>query len=148
MLLSQRCEYGLRAALHLASAAPGGYVPIRDVSTALGIPYHFLAKIAQAMIQQGLLESSRGPHGGVRLARPANQIVLNDIVLALDGPSIFEECVLGLPGCGTQQPCPLHDQWMPARERVRAMFVETTLEALATRLQTQGFRLADLTSTS
>ena len=148
MLLSQRCEYGLRAALHLASAAPDAYVPIRDVSTALGIPYHFLAKIAQAMIQQGLLESTRGPNGGVRLARPANQIVLNDIVLALDGSAVFERCVLGLPGCGTQQPYPLHDQWMPARERVQSMFVQTTLEALATRIQTQGFRLADLTSTS
>ncbi|NNF57855.1 MAG: Rrf2 family transcriptional regulator [Rhodothermaceae bacterium] len=146
-MLSKSCEYGLRAALHLASVAPGTYVPIRDVSTALGIPYHFLAKIAQAMIQQKILASTRGPHGGVRLARAADQITLNAIVLALDGPAIFEECVLGLPGCGTQQPCPLHDQWAPARERVRAMFVETTLDELATRIQTQGFRLADLTST-
>lgn len=146
MLLSQRCEYGLRTALHLAAAAPGAYVPIRDVSAALGIPYHFLAKIAQAMIQQDLLASTRGPHGGVRLARSADRIMLYDIVVALDGPAIFEACVLGLPGCGTQQPCPLHDQWAAARERVRVMFAETSLAELAQRIEADDLRLADLTS--
>lgn len=147
MLLSKSCEYGLRAALYLASGAPDAYVPIRDVSTALGIPYHFLAKIAQAMIQQGLLGSTRGPNGGIRLARPADQITLYEIVRALDGPAIFETCVLGLPGCGTQQPCPLHDRWAPAREQVRAMFAQTPLAELAARIKAHDFRLADLTAT-
>ncbi|MDX1420319.1 MAG: Rrf2 family transcriptional regulator [Rubricoccaceae bacterium] len=146
MVLSKSCEYGLRAALHLASAAPGAYTPIRDVSAALGISYPFLAKIAQAMIQQGLLESTRGPHGGVRLARSPRRITLDDIVRALDGPALFEACVLGLPGCGTRQPCPLHEQWTLARQQVQALFTQTTLDVLATRIQEGGVRLADLGS--
>lgn len=145
MLLSQRCEYGLRAALHLTASAPGAYVPIREVSAALGIPYHFLAKIAQSLIQEGVLESTRGPGGGVRLARPSGQVTLHEIVLALDGPAIFEACVLGLPGCGVEQPCPLHDRLAPARDRVRAMFEETTLAGLADRIRSSDVRLADLT---
>lgn len=145
MLLSQRCEYGLRTALYLTSRAPGAYVPIREVSAELGIPYHFLAKIAQALIKRNLLASTRGPNGGVRLARPANQITLHQVVLALDGPSIFEECILGLPGCGVEKPCPLHDQWAAARNRVRVMFEETTLESLAARIRADDLRLADLT---
>lgn len=146
MLLSKSCEYGLRAALHLASSPGTGYVAIREISEALGIPYHFLAKIVQAMIQQGLLESTRGPGGGVRLARSATRITLHDIVLALDGPALFEACVLGLPGCGTQQPCPLHEQWAATRGRVRTLFADTTLAALAERIQAQNLRLADLTA--
>src|SRR5690606_11732767 len=140
MLLSKSCEYGLRAALHLATTTAAGYVPIREVSTALGIPYHFLAKIAQVLIQGGLLDSTRGPHGGVRLARPAERIKLSEIVLLLDGPAVFEECVLGLPGCGVQRPCPLHAGWAPARERVRAMFERTSLAELAQRIQMEGLR--------
>lgn len=114
------------------------------MSTKLGIPYPFLAKIMQTLIQHGLVESTRGPNGGVRLARPAAQITLREIVLALDGAAIFEACVLGLPGCGVEQPCPLHDQWAPARDRVRAMFEETTLADLAARIRSSDFRLADL----
>lgn len=146
MLLSKSCEYGLRAVLHLTTSVADTYVPIREVSTRLGIPYHFLAKIAQTLIQAGLVASTRGPNGGIRLARPAAQISLHEIVLALDGPAIFEACVLGLPGCGVEQPCPLHDQWAPARDRVRAMFEETTLDELAARIQSSDFRLADLTT--
>lgn len=144
-LLSKSCEYGLRAALHLASPTTEGYVSIRDVSAALGIPYAFLAKIAQAMIAAGLLDSTRGPHGGIRLARAADRITLRDIVLALDGPALFEACILGLPDCGTQRACPLHDQWTPARTQIAAMFETTTLATLGQRIQDEGFRLADLT---
>lgn len=146
MLLSKRCEYGLRAALHLAAEQPSSYLAIRDISRALGIPYPFLAKIAQDLIAAGVLTSQRGPTGGVALARPASRITLEEIVVAIDGPGIFTECVLGLPGCGVQRPCPLHAQWAGTRERIRAMFAAASLAEVAERVQTDGLRLADLTA--
>ena len=142
MLLSKSCEYGIRAALHLA-AEPDQRVPIRTISDALGMPYHFLAKIAQQLIAADLLNSVRGPHGGISLARSSEGITLKEIVVALDGPEIFTECVLGLPGCGNRKPCPLHDQWATTRGRIHDMFQEASLADVAARIEAGDFRLAN-----
>ncbi len=144
MLLSRACEYGLRAALYLAATPDAGYVAIRTVSDALGIPYPFLAKIVQTLAQHGVLTSSRGPAGGIALARQASQIPLREIVAAIDGDGVFTQCVLGLPGCGEQKPCPLHEQWAPTRERIRRMFDDVSLASLAERVRSDDFRLAVL----
>lgn len=144
MILSKRCEYGLRAALYLAADGRGEYVAIRSISDELKIPYPFLAKTVQSLTQAGLLASQRGPTGGIKLARPASQITLEAIVLAIDGPEIFTECVLGLPGCGDRKPCPLHDQWAPTRQRLHHMFAAASLDEMASRIQAHDFRLADL----
>lgn len=146
MLLSKSCEYAIRTALHLAAAGSASYTAVREISSALNIPYHFLAKTVQTLIQAGLFESMRGPHGGIALARPADQIRLEEIVLAVDGPAVFRECVLGLPGCGDRKPCPLHDQWAPARTQVERMFGAATLADTAARIQAGDFRLANLTT--
>ncbi|HOV63173.1 MAG TPA: Rrf2 family transcriptional regulator, partial [Spirochaetia bacterium] len=45
------------------------------------------------------IDARRGPGGGLRLARPAEEIRLIDIVSLFDGSKLFEECALGLPGC-------------------------------------------------
>ena len=142
MLLSQRCEYALRAALYVAVAAPTTYIAVREISDALDTPYHFLAKIVQTLTRAGFFTSMRGPHGGVALARLASQISLLDIVHAVDGSAVFQECVLGLPGCDDRNPCPLHDQWAAARAQVRRMFATATLADLAARIQAGDFRLS------
>ncbi|MEP0547282.1 MAG: Rrf2 family transcriptional regulator [Rhodothermales bacterium] len=146
MLLSKACEYGIRSVLYLTKDGTGAYVPIRSISDALGIPYHFLAKIVQTLAQADVLTSSRGPSGGVALARPASQIKLKEIVVAIDGTDIFTECVLGLPGCGERKPCPLHEQWAPARDRIHRMFDHVSLAEMAERMSEGDFRLALLRS--
>lgn len=142
MLLSKSCEYAIRAALHVASADRRDYIAVREISDALGIPYPFLAKIVQALTQSGLFQSMRGPNGGVALGRSASQITLKEIVVAVDGPAVFRECVLGLPGCGDRKPCPLHEQWAPAREQVHQMFGTASLADTAARIQAGDFRLS------
>ncbi len=144
MLLSRACEYGLRASFYLAAQKADGYLPIRAIGETLGISVPFLTKVLQQLTQAGLLASSRGPSGGVVLARAAEQVTLHDVVVAIDGPELFTECVLGLPGCGSQLPCPLHANWTVERERLRALFSTTTLADVATRLHGQELRLAAL----
>jgi Rrf2 family protein len=130
-MLSSACEYGLRAALYLASLRPDGYVPIRQISDELDISFPFLTKVFQQLTQADLMTSMRGPKGGVAFTRPADQITLKEIILAIDGPELFEECILGLPGCGDQKPCPIHDQWATERRRLDAMFSRITLKEMA-----------------
>ncbi len=140
-MLSSACEYGLRAALYLASLDAGGYVPIRRLSEDLGISFPFLTKIFQQLTQAGLLTSYRGPNGGVAFTRPPGQITLKEIVVAIDGPDLFEACVLGLPGCGEQKPCPLHAAWATERARLDALFAGTTLADMADRIDQLDVRL-------
>lgn len=142
MLLSQRCEYAVRAALYLAATDSASYVAVREISQALGISRSFLAKTVQDLTGAGILASMRGPAGGLALARPADQITVGEVVLAVDGAGILTACVLGLPGCGDRRPCPLHDRWVPARERIHAMLTGATLADTAARTQAGDFRLA------
>ncbi len=147
MLLSNGCEYGLRAALYLASleddpAEEGAaYVSIRQISDALDISPSFLTKVLQQLTQAGLMQSLRGPKGGVALARPVGEILIKDLVVAIDGPGLFSECVLGLPGCGEEKPCPLHDSWVTERERLERLFERMSLADLADRTHTSDLRL-------
>jgi Rrf2 family protein len=129
-MLSKSCEYGLRASLYLASLDHDGYVSIGTISEDLDISFPFLTKIFQKLNDAGLLESQRGPKGGVALTKPADAVSLYEVVVAIDGDDLFRECVLGLPNCGEAEPCPLHDEWVEKRSGVETMFRNATLEEL------------------
>lgn len=129
-MLSKSCEYGLRAMLYLASLDKDGYVPIGTISDELDISFPFLTKIFQKLNDAGLLTSQRGPKGGVALTQAPDEVSLYEIIVAIDGNELFEECVLGLPGCGDAQPCPLHNHWSQERDRVEALFRGTSLQEL------------------
>lgn len=130
MMLSKSCEYGLRAALYLASLDEEGYVPISTISEELDISFPFLTKIFQKLNDAGLLTSQRGPKGGVALTRTADDVTLYEIVVAIDGEDLFRECVLGLPNCGDAEPCPLHEEWADERSRIETLFRNSSLSEL------------------
>jgi len=141
MLLSKSCVYGLRATLYLASLKSDDFTPIRKMSDSLEISFHFLTKILQILTSEGLLESFKGPNGGVRLTKPGKEISLLEIVQAIDGDDLFTECALGLPGCGVMKPCPLHEKWAGTRDKIRSMLESTTLTELAKRGKKENLRM-------
>lgn len=130
MLLSNACVYGLRASVYLAAVSNDSYVSIKKISEDLNISHHFLTKVLQQLTSAGLMESMKGPKGGVRLTKPADDIALVEIVAAIDGMDILTECALGLPGCGSAKPCPIHDKWADTRDEIRKMLSDTSLREL------------------
>lgn len=140
-MLSSACQYGILASIHLARQDESGFVPVRQIAQSLEVSSPFLSKIMQQLVGAELIESLRGPTGGVRLARSPSRIRVNDIVLAIDGRKILQECVLGLPGCGHQAPCPMHDSWATARTQFCRMLEETSLQDLASDTEANGLRL-------
>ena len=130
MLISQACKYGIRAVLYLAQHDPGPLLS-RDIAKALTIPEHFLAKILQDLSKAKLLHSSKGRGGGFRLARPARDIKLLEIVQAIDGQHFGEECVLGLPACSGTSPCALHSRWAFIKRDILQMMTAQSIEGLA-----------------
>lgn len=131
MILSRGCIYAMRACIYLASQEEGVYLSINRISDKLDIPHHFLTKTLQKLTEFDFLESQKGPKGGIKLKKPAESIHLIDIVETVDGPDIFTECILGLPGCGNQKPCPIHDEWADVRTRLKKMLQKNTLADMA-----------------
>jgi len=141
MLLSKSCVYGLRASLYLASLKNGDYIPIRVMSEKLDISFHFLTKILQQLTGAGLMESFKGPNGGIRLSKAGDEITLMEVVEAIDGRDLLTECALGLPGCGVEKPCPLHEKWADTRDNIRHMLENTTLIELAKKGKKENLRI-------
>ncbi len=144
MLLSHSCMYGIRAALLVSlksDAKKDTYIPIRQLSEELGVSFHFLTKILQVLTNAEIMKSYKGPNGGVRLARPAASLYLIDIVEAVDGPDVFNRCLLGLPSCNDDEPCALHEQWDKVSKQLYTLFKETNLEDLAKDRMKYMFRL-------
>lgn len=138
MLLSKACVYGLRASLYLAYKKEEGFISIKEIAEELDISFHFLTKILQQLSAAGFMESYKGPNGGIRLTNEGVESKLFDLVTVIDGPELFTECVLGLPGCGSSEPCALHDNWMVTREGIQNMLESMTLIDLAAKRRKSG----------
>ena len=143
MVLSKASEYAIRAVLYVALVGRKSYTPIREISDSLDISFHFLTKIFQTLTDQGILESYRGPKGGIMLIKPADELTLYDLVLAVDGGKLFEVCVLGLERCKQDTPCPVHDKWDPIREDIRHTLMNETVGHLVRKMQDGELRLAN-----
>ncbi|MEE8335566.1 MAG: Rrf2 family transcriptional regulator [Candidatus Neomarinimicrobiota bacterium] len=132
MLYSKSAEYAIQAMIYLAEKNDPKPVMVGEIAKAYGIPQQFLAKIAQSLVKQRLLFAVRGRNGGLKLARSAEDILLNQIVFAIDGPPPEEDiCVIGLDYCSDDAPCPLHHQWKPIRKQIRTLLEEENLAQLA-----------------
>lgn len=142
MLLSKSSEYGIRASLYLATRDTGAYISVRQIGDTLDISPTFLTKVFQELNEAGLVVSRRGAHGGVSLERDPKTITLYDIVAAIDGEAVFRECVLGLPGCGEERPCPLHNTWARQRDQIELSFRRANLADVAEETRESNFRLA------
>ncbi len=103
----------------------------RDLSQQASVPGNYLSKIMLVMRNAGLVEATRGAGGGYRLARPAKEVHLLDIVSLFDSSANQLECVLGGARCNDAAPCPAHDRWKQVRDHFVDFLEGTTLEELA-----------------
>ncbi len=116
MQITRQADYAIRAVLYLARLNPNERAATSTVAKEQHIPPSFLAKIISQLSIAGLLHTSRGARGGVSLAREAKEISLLDVVEAIDGPILLNECVSENGTCPMGDECPLHDIWCEAQE--------------------------------
>jgi Rrf2 family protein len=127
-VLSHTAEYALRAVLYIAQQETPTQLVRNDVAAqALDVPRNYLSKILHTLAREHLLESTRGPSGGFRLARSAEQISLLQVVQPFDDFSGPRSCLLGRPRCSDRNPCPAHNRWKGISEQVATFFRMTTL---------------------
>jgi len=92
MKLPESTEWVLHAATSLALLDPGGTASAAQLAEHYDLPVAYLAKQLQALVRAGVLSAITGPRGGFRLARPADQITMLQVVEAVDGGSPFYTC--------------------------------------------------------
>jgi len=131
-MISKACKYGIRATIFVASKqAEGIKLNIKEIAREVDAPEAFTAKILQVLNKNHIITSLKGPYGGFFIeAYQLEQAVIN-IVKAIDGLSVFQECGLGLKQCSAIHPCPMHDQYKIARDALLEAFQNTTIRQLA-----------------
>ena len=86
MRISAKVDYAVRAAVELAAADDEKPVKAERIANAQDIPLNFLENILGELRHAGIVRSHRGAEGGFRLAKPADQITVADIIRAVEGP--------------------------------------------------------------
>ncbi len=113
--LTKAGEYGLRAVRYLVEKGDENRISIGDISENKNIPEPFLRKLFKPLVQQGIIFSTRGVSGGVRLARDPKEITVLEVVEALEGPLALNECLLEDASCEFLSECGMHDVWDEAQ---------------------------------
>lgn len=104
---------------------------VREIAAETGIAQAYLAKVVQRLSSSGIVESKRGYRGGIRLARPPDEISILDIDEAVDGQHGPERCLLGVVECSDERSCPAHEYWMRTKADIRNRLANLTLADLA-----------------
>jgi Rrf2 family protein len=116
MQITRQADYAVRAMVYLAQLQSDEHAATGRIAKEKSIPPSFLAKIVSQLSVAGLLQTSRGANGGVRLAKPANEISLLDVIEAIDGPIILNDCVAETTSCTYDDSCPLKPVWCDAQK--------------------------------
>jgi Rrf2 family cysteine metabolism transcriptional repressor len=92
MLFSTKAEYGVRLMIELGRQPGSTPVSLNSVAEAENLPLSYLEHLVAKLRKAELVTSTRGAHGGYRLAKPAAEIKMDDVVQALEGQIAPMEC--------------------------------------------------------
>ena len=131
-MLTSKGKYGLKAMVHLAGLLPGRPALVADIAAANSIPKKFLDAILGELRTAGFVHSKKGRGGGYVLARPPNEIMVGQIIRALDGPlapiacasrAFYRPC----EDCAPEKPCGVRRLMIEARDAIAAVLDNCSL---------------------
>jgi Rrf2 family protein len=131
MRISAKADYAVRAVAELAAADGEKPVKAERVATAQGIPLNFLENILGELRHAGIVRSHRGAEGGFRLAKPADELTVADVIRAVEGPlasvrggppeeAAYEGAASSLP-----------QVWIAVRANLRRVMEQVTIADIA-----------------
>ncbi len=132
MRISAKADYAVRAVVELAAAEGERPVKAERIATAQGIPLNFLENILGELRHAGLVRSHRGAEGGFRIAKPAQELTVADVIRAVEGPlasvrggppedASYEGAARSLPRV-----------WIAVRVNLRRVMEQVTIADIAT----------------
>jgi len=129
MRLTTKGRFAVTAMIDIALRDGGGPVTLSDISQRQKISLSYLEQLFGRLRRQGLVNSTRGPGGGYRLARQPADVSVADIILAVDEPIDTTQCG-GLENCHDDHKCLTHDLWTKLNAHIFDYLKAVTLAQL------------------
>lgn len=137
--ITRQTDYAVMILTRFAQEGPARIHNARDLSEETEVPPPMASKILKILAREGLLISQRGVKGGYRLARPASQVTIGEVIRAIEGPVAITECVEAAPGdCDKESWCPVRSNWQRINDAVEAAVEAISLEEMARPLDLFG----------
>lgn len=134
MKLSANEEYGLRCLVRLGYAGEGGSLTIPEISHAEGVSVAYAAKILRVLRKGGFVTAARGKEGGYTLARPAEAIVIGEVIDVLGGRLFESKFCADHAGqaaiCTRSVDCSVRSLWRAVQVAVDHVLSKATLRDL------------------
>lgn len=129
--LNRITDYAVVVLTQMANE-PEKRVTAPQLSEESNVPAPTVAKVLKALAKEGVLASQRGVNGGYRLARPAGDISMLEVIRALEGPISLTACVDGAEGdCNVELLCPVRGNWDRVNTAIRSALADVSLEDMA-----------------
>ncbi|MDQ6748655.1 MAG: Rrf2 family transcriptional regulator [Candidatus Dormibacteraeota bacterium] len=131
--VSSRGHYGLRLMTELARANGQGPLSLSEVARVEGLPLPYLEQLVGPLRKAGLVEGTRGLHGGYRLTRPAREMTVGEVLRVLEGPISLVDCTADAyvqGSCDREAACQSSALWQRIKVTVEAILDGTTLDDL------------------
>tara|TARA_B100001250_G_C19688840_1_gene739310 strand:- start:10 stop:420 length:411 start_codon:yes stop_codon:yes gene_type:complete len=126
--LSKKTDYAIILLTHLGEL--NSPVSAQKIAAHYTLPYPMVANILKLLVSSGLIKSIRGQRGGYVLARPAENIILSEIIKVTDNPFTLVECVHDEALCKVQECCPTKSTLIALHKKIQQFIEETTLASI------------------
>jgi Rrf2 family transcriptional regulator, cysteine metabolism repressor len=133
MKLSTRGRYGTRIMLEIALNPAREPILLKDIAQRQQISLTYLEHLIKPLVAAGLVRSSRGPRGGISLAKPADEIRLSEVLQLLEGSMAPVDCVNDPAACSRAALCVTRDVWGELKGVIDGYLESVTLQNLLER---------------
>ena len=129
MNFSKTTSYAI-SVLSFMAKIEGELYSAKKLNEILEIPWPYLRQLLTSLSKSGFIFSTRGRNGGFRLNKPADQIVLAEIIDSVEGLNVLGTCIMGFKQCPFDHTCAMHETWVSTRENILNVLRNTTLSQL------------------
>jgi Rrf2 family protein len=134
-MFNKETEYALRGLVYIKLQNLRNHRPgTQEISSEIGAPQFYTAKILQRLARAGLVESLKGKGGGFFFDPEKPDVRLITLIKETEGSRSITGCGLGLRNCDPEHPCPLHDKYAAIREALNNLVYEESVQSLALKL--------------
>lgn len=133
MKVSTRGRYGTRLLLDLAQHLDSERILLRDIAARQDISLLYLERLVAPLVAGGIVRTTRGPKGGIALAKPPGQIKLSEVIQLLEGSTAPVECVNDPMVCDRSGICATRDIWEELKKKTDSILESVTIEDLVER---------------
>lgn len=129
-MLTKTSKQIINALTELAKLQEDEWLGVGTIARQIKAPQNYLGKLLQNFAGIGIVVSQKGLGGGFRLARPAEEITLFDVVEPIENVKEWSGCALGMKKCLDSNPCAVHHKWKIVKDQYLTFLKTTTIADL------------------